>query len=49
MLPAFFYYRFERMCDGAASSAFAPAEKKKLLTYVGNRGILQIVNDICHK
>ena len=22
---------------------------KKLLTYVGNRGILQIVNDICHK
>ncbi len=40
---------FERMCDGAASSAFAPAEKKKLLTYARNRGILQIVNDICHK
>ena len=24
-------------------------KRKKLLTYVGNRGILQIVNDICHK
>ena len=53
-LPTPFLVTEHTCCTAAAAvsldeCSLAPAEKKKLLTYAGNRGILQIVNDICHK